>query len=725
MSEQFTTRQEASKTPEKEVRRWLLEVRLAGKRQKDWEKEGVKILDKYRSKNKRKNSFNILWANTEILREAVYNSVPKPDVRRRFRQNDMLGKASSELLERSLSYATDAYDFDSCIKYAVLDALLPGRGVDRVRYVPSLKDAPPKPASEPESDQESAVETASEPQELDYEQALCEHVQWDDFRHGAGKTWDEVCWVGFRHRLTRDDLVEKFGEEVGKQIQLNDAQDDELSNTGKNADLGEIFKRAELWEIWDKDSKHVFFVNESYKKGLLFPIGFEGGKPPLSMKGFFPVPCPLRFVEDASSLIPVPVYELYREQAEELDRISTRINKIVNALKVRGVYDSTLSEMADLMQGEDNQLIPVEQAKAWMNNGGLEKAIWWMPTNIAAAVLKELYAARMLCKATIDELTGISDIVRGETNANETATAQNLKSKYASLRLQKMQREVQRYARDLIRLLGEVIGEKFNPETLKQMTGMNFFTGVQKQQLQLQASAMSAQQQPIPEDMQRALMGPTWEDVMGVLKSDMQREYRVDVETNSTVAETISQDMEGLREVLTSLVELWNGVGPAVERGALDMSAVKAISMTIVRRARMGLEVEDALESGMHDPKPQSDPNAAKAEAEKAKVQADAQLEQQRIAQEERAAQREAALEQQRLQMEEAARARELQMEAMFEKQKLDMEAARDAQQQMMDAAFERWKALLDAETKIEVAEISAGATLDAAQTKAAETAVQ
>jgi hypothetical protein len=84
----------------------------------------------------------------------------------------------------------------------------------------------------------------------------------------------------------------------------------------------------------------VFFVNESYMKGLIFPEG-ETGEPPLKLKTFFPVPRPLMLVEDSGTLIPIPLYELYREQAAELDHISGRINKIVNACRVRFVHDPT------------------------------------------------------------------------------------------------------------------------------------------------------------------------------------------------------------------------------------------------------------------------------------------------------------------------------------------------------------------------------------------------
>lgn len=724
MSDQTTleTVESAEETPQKAFRRWDMELKLAKKREKDYQDKAHKIIKQYRGVETKANSFNILWANTEVLRPALYNSPPKPDVRRRFRQKDALGKAVSEVMERSLSYCVDAYDLDACLKADVLDALLPGRGLSRIRYIPTLKEVGnPATESEEKAHKDEAFEGAAE--EVEYQQALCEHVQWDDYLQGPGKEWVEVTWTAYRCRLTKDDIEDKFGKEVADKITLNDTEDSDLKQDS-NKDIQHVFKRAEFWEIWDKDGGKVFFWNESHRNGLIYPLGDDGkptkGEPPLRMKGFFPTPCPLRMVEDTGTQVPTPLYQLYEEQAKELDRISARINKIVNALKIRGIYDSTLGEIQKLMDGADNTLIPVEQARAWMTNGGLDKAIWWMPTQQAAMVLKELYAARDLAKQVIYEITGISDIIRGVTNPNETLGAQKLKANSASLRLQRMQREVQRYTRDLIRMLAEVIGENFTPQTLAQMTGLQFPTAQQKQTAQVQAQAASAQQQPVPQQLQQLLMMPSWDEIMGVMQSDMQREYRVDVETDSTVADSLKQDMQGLQEVLTGIVNFWQGVGPAVERGAVSMDAVKAITMSIVRHARLGLEVEDALESGMQQPKPQDNGEAAKAQAEQAKLQQEQQQEQQRMAMEERQAQRDAQLREREMNMEAHFREREIQMEAAAQEREAQMKAALENQTAMIDMAFNRFKALLEARTKIEIAEISAGATLEAAQVSAA-----
>ena len=120
-------------------RRWMLELKLSDKREAEWRKTAKATIDRYRGRNRKKNSFNILWSNTETLMPAVYNSLPQPNVRRRFKDEDPVGKAVSDILSRSLEFSVDIEQFDTAIKHSLLDMLLTGRGVNRIRYVPSFE----------------------------------------------------------------------------------------------------------------------------------------------------------------------------------------------------------------------------------------------------------------------------------------------------------------------------------------------------------------------------------------------------------------------------------------------------------------------------------------------------------------------------------------------------------------------------------------------------------
>ena len=295
-----TSVSELEKDPRGTVKRWLLELEMADQEEKDWRKEGQGVFEVYEaSKANSQAKFNILWSNTETLQPAVYNSAPEPDVRRRFRDKDVLGKYTSEVMERALSSEIDNDDYDTTIEDVVLDVLLPGRGLARVKYVPTTS-----PMDDIEQETvEIDGETTEPEEEIVDENAPIEHVQWDDFRHGRGKRWKDVPWIAFRHDMTKDDLVEMFGEEVANLVKLTDKEADSEDDENKK-----VFRTAEIWEIWDKDKRRVLFICKSYKDRPL-----KEADDPLGLPGFWPVPRPVYAIRNSRSLLPVPLYRQYKK----------------------------------------------------------------------------------------------------------------------------------------------------------------------------------------------------------------------------------------------------------------------------------------------------------------------------------------------------------------------------------------------------------------------------
>lgn len=697
-------------SPQAVARRWKLELHLAGKREEAWRKRGTDILKQYTPDEPKNNSFNILWTNTETLRQACYNSLPQPQVRRRYQDEDPLGRAVSVVLQRALEFSQEQYDLDAAMKGDVLSMLLPGRAVSRVRYVPSLRQVGAETDAHGRHDEESEEPTheAQEgpAEEIDWEQVVCERIQWDDLRIGPGKTWDEVEWVAFRHRLKREDLVEKFGEE-GQKVQLDTVADEDVI---RQADLAPLFKTAEVWEIWCREEKSVYWIAQSAPKPL------KVQPDPLQLAGFFPIPRPLYAIENASSLVPAALYTQYEQQAKELNRISGRINKIIDALRVRGIYDATLTELSELMKGADNELIPAANVTALLERGGLERAIWMMPIDTAASVLRELYAQREATKAVIYEITGIADIMRAATNPNETFGAQRIKTQWGTQRLQRLQREVQRYIRDVIRLMAEVISQKFQPETLAAMTLVQLPTEAQLQQQYLMAAQQAQMQgQPPPPPPTGEV---TWEAVMRTLRDDATRTYHIDIETDSTISASQDDDLAGLKDVLSGLVQLLQGFGPVVQSGAMSVDVLKELAMVVVRRARMGSAVEDAFNKMQQPPPPPPDQSGqleqakfeAQAQLEQAKHEATVALEREKVAATMQVERMKAELDVQAEQGKQAAQAAQLQHQNELEAARKQQEAQLQHALSLEKLNFERWKAELDSATRIEVARIAQNA---------------
>ena len=598
-NESPVTAEELDKTPQGLVRRWLCEWDLADKAESDWREEVEKVWELYKSKKPADNTFNILWSNTETLCPATYNSTPKPDVRRRFRDADPTGKVAATVLERTLTYELDQNDFDHTIQNTVLDIWIAGRGIAREKYEPKFASI------EPVETEDDWLKTDEEPTETPQEEIADEkvpsvHVQWDSFRHGPGKTWDEVTWIGFEHCFTYGDVVRQFGEEFAKLVSFSEAP---IETRGQDKDVRSLYKTAKFYEIWDKTTRQCLFIAPCYKQAPAHQVD-----DPLNLEGFWPLPRPAYAIKDTTSLVPQIPYKKYEQQAKELNRVTRRINKIVDALKVRGAYSAHLSEVKKIIEAGDNDMIAIENASEIANMGGLDKAIWLMPIDRLVQVLEGLHVSREKIIQSIYEITGMGDIMRGVSNPHETLGAQQLKSQWGSLRIQNVQRELQRFIRDLLRIKAEIISQNFQAETLEAMTGIQLPTDQEKQMLQMKAQQMQMSGMQVPPEeakqLEKLMALPTWEEVMALLQSDEMRQWRIGIETDSTVSETLARDAQGMQESITAISTLFANVGPAVQQGVLSIDVVKTLALSMARTSRMGQAVEDAVEQ-MQQPSPQ------------------------------------------------------------------------------------------------------------------------
>ena len=709
-SEAYEDREDAGEDEAGLARLWLDSIALARKNEEAWRKAAGEARERYRgdSQNQQGKRFNILYANTQITLPAIYNSTPIPDVRRRFGDADPAGKVAAQVLERSLSYSFDAYDFGGNMRAAVFDSVLAGRGVLRVRYEPSFEETE-------EEQQEEAEEYAAEAAQpaaprLVFQKVCIEHVNWQDVIIGPGRKWEEVPWIGFEHRLTRDELEDRFGD-IGATMPLDVITDDARARNSDPRDVPDVFKRGTVYEIWDKEEREVLFVAPSLPSKILKRVD-----DPLGLQDFWPMPRPIYDVVDSGSLVPIVPYSLYKDQAEELDHVTRRIDKLVEQCRYRGLRAADIAEFESLARAQDGEFIAVENAMQYAERG-LDKAIWPVPIETLVSVIMQLMQHREALKATIYEITGLSDIVRGASVASETATAQQIKAQFGSIRIQDRQAEVQRMARDAVRLMAELIGEKFEPETLSLMTGVDLPQAQQK--MMAQQVAMMAQQagQPVPPEIEQVLTVPSWDDVLQVLRSDAMRGYRVDIETDSTVQADVARLKTNAAEFVQGFGGFIQAVGPAVQAGAMPMDVVADLLTAFARNFKLGRQAEDALErmgKMAAQPAPQQNQGAA----------AEAQAEQQRVAMEMQAKQAEAqakaqldqeklALEAQRLAMEAqikereiAVREAEVALKAQVETARLqDGQAARD--QARKDALLPDREALLG-ENEAQMRELAA-----------------
>lgn len=602
------------------VAAWVEEIQTASDEEKDWRKEAEKASNAYRgAQDNPQHSFNIFHANIETIVPALYNSRPTPDVRRRFADPDVTGKTVADIIERSLSYATDAYDFDDVMHATVFDMCVAGRGVSRIKYEPLF----------------------AEDGSVAHEQALCEYVPWRSFRRGPGRTWPDVGWVAFEHFLSRQTIEAHVPEELIGEISFTysaSAKDDKSSSDAK---LPRFSKRARVFEVWDKENRRVDFISPDYGRRRLWTV-----PDPLGLQEFFPVPRPMQAVSATDSLVPITPFSIYEDLLAELNEVSRRITRLVKQVRPRGGYAGLNSDIKAITEAGDGELVPLTGAEPFaMGGGGIDKAITWFPLEATVMALKQLVEQREVIKATIYEVTKIADVMRGASNPNETLGAQQLKAQWGSLAVQRQQAEVARYARDLFRLKTEIIATKFDMQAIQRMTGIKLPPLAEKQAAQQRiaiASQPPAQPMPgapppappaPPSPQDKALAdGPSLEECEQLLRADAMRGYIIDIESDSTIKGDLAKNQQQIGAFLTGAAQFMTAIGPMVQDGAMDKSVAVELFSAFSRQFKLGKSAEDALSKWGDEakkPRPQQpDPRVA---AEQAKLQAEQQRHQDKM----------------------------------------------------------------------------------------------
>lgn len=679
------------------ARRWKIELQLAKREDKEWIERAKKIVKRYRDdRNGAEGAltrYNILWSNVQTILPAVYAKKPKAEAERRNKDADSVARCAAEILERSLQYELDEYpDFDEAMRNAVLDRLLGGRGTVWVRF------------------EQKEVPTAEDGQPMQGYVKECtpvDYVFWEDFRCSPARVWGEVTWVARRVYMSRDELRARFGASLeGRGKKVSDIPLshvpiglDDLKKEGAVNGETEAMKKAEVWECWDKIKKQVIWIAEGFDDTL------DSADDPYGLDDFFPCPKPLYATQTGDTLVPVPDYTLYQDQARELDSLTTRIGRLVEACKVVGVYDASAPAIARMLnEGVDNTLIPVDQNWAgFAEKGGLKGVIDWLPLEQVIKALNECYMAREQCKQVIYEITGISDIIRGATEASETATAQNIKRQFGSLRLRPRQQDVAVFASEILRIKAQLMMDLYSPDSLVAISGIEATHDAQ-------------------------FIGPA----LSLMKQEPLRAYRVEVASDSLVEMDQEQEKQSRVEFLSAAGSFLRDALPMAQQVPESKQLLGEMLMFGIRAYKSGRELESVFEQFVQQisqPQPDKpDPEMAKIQAEQQqaqmKMQSDAQIAQMQAQTDAQVqqARAQADMEVQRIKIESqnALEQARTQMQIQLEQFKHESQLQHQFQLESQRMAFDRWKAELDAATKIEVANISAKSKMQDAATDTA-----
>jgi hypothetical protein len=554
---------------------WQNEIARAEKRYDQFHQDGDRVYRRFMLESVRANSsngdkYNILYSSTETIKPSLYGQTPKVEAKTRQTDTEDATKVyAAAMLEQVGQYSLDRLDFDYVMQNVVSDYVLPGLGQVWVRYDPEFVPAPPaeprdlmtpRPGSlapPGPTNTTSAVANDTEAEEVLKSQGIAlDYVFYRDFLTGPGRHWHEIPWVSRRVFYTKKQAEKRFGaEKASKLLYSYNAQDKNTANgRSSNQASNNPKQQAIIYEIWDKVNRKVIWYSEEYPDDVLEEID-----DPLRLEGFWPCPRPLRAVWATDTFVPKALYSQYMPQAAELDRLTERIRYLTEALKVRGLYDGSQENLANVLDGPGNKMIPVQDWASFTGNGGITGAVQWVPIEMVVNVLTQLYQQREICKNEIYEITGFSDIVRGVSKASETLGAQQIKNEWAGGRLRDMQREVQRFIRDVIRIMVEIAAEHYTDENLLLYAGVTIPPPTPEEQ-QARMAAMQAGQPPQPTRGEQ--MMAVAKQVIQLVRSEKLRCAALGIETDSTILPDESKERADRMQFLNSMGAFLQQAGP-------------------------------------------------------------------------------------------------------------------------------------------------------------------
>lgn len=545
--------------------------------------------------------YDTFWASMEVLKPAIYAKAPKVVAKPRFSDATSTDKVVAELIERVVNSEFERTNIDQHMREVRDDLALLNRGVLRVTY------------------------------ETDGGKRICvDHVDRLDYRHEPVRYWSELGWEAFGAWLTETEMRDRFAKHSkdaykrASYLSRNGRNDDDGANNGSLKCL--------VWEVWSKTENRVFWVTEGVD------VLLDESKPYLDLKQFFPGPRPAYGTLRRRTLIPVPDYIRYERHLDQINFLTSKIYTLLERVRVVGIFagsgDQGLAlETAIADMTATAMFIPVPAGLMQNGSGDL---IQWLPIDLIATTIQGLIDARSQLFADFDRLSGISDIMRGETEAEETLGAQRIKTQYGSVRVKDKTEEIIRLARDVACIAVEIICSNYDQKTLLEISQMDIPSrkdvdrdiaelkkaaqgemkalaakaqemAAQAQQGGEQVDPAQAEQQfkqaqaQIAEkyapEFQRLQNTVVIEDVMKVIKDKRERGLIIDIETDSTVMVDEFAQKQAATELLTAFSNAMSTLMPVFALGDAGVKlAMSVLSFTLQPFTRGNRQIEQQLE---------------------------------------------------------------------------------------------------------------------------------
>ncbi len=589
---------------------WLKKISDAENAHKEWLQDAKDCWKRYTGETKQ--NFNIFKSNTDILLGALFNEMPKPDIRERFAERNSSDEFKSNLYlnvatvaDRCVQYNNDNSESKKELTKVFRDAFVTGRGIGKVDYdYTELQDS---------------VEDQIVP---------IKHIAYTAYIEEVCDKEEDITWKGEIIPMTKKECADEFGikqKDLGTSLQTED-----VKNTKQF---------VKVYEIWDKPTKTRIYISPDYKENKIL----RTDKDPLELKKFFPYEKE-KTIENGKNTLPTPEYNIYKQLNEELQNsVGRRGTLTKNQVVYRPMFDNAAGE--DLKKSFNNS-----EGTAIPINGDpkikiLDK-VAAVPTEEAQQIVAFLGERSQELVMQIWQVTGVSDIMRGETDAKETATAQKIKGVFGSLRIKPRQESVQEMIKSIFRKQAEIVCEKYTIDEMQKISCVDLPTTEehlkirQKQiisnspEYQQMVQVGTAQPIQITQEELEKLNQPTLDQVAKVLRDDKMRGYSIDIETTATIFDDIATQREQIQAFTLTLFNMIDKSSQYIAQTPSIIDLMEQMTMLNVSQFKVSRGYIDSIKgvfkrvkAEVKEPKEQApDPAMLKLQQDQANKQQDNQL---------------------------------------------------------------------------------------------------
>lgn len=525
------------------------------------------------------------WSDTELMLPALYSRTPKAVSRRKFDAPDPNAKVATIINDRSAAWLMQTSGFDDTMEASALGFLNTNRQTCRLFYEEKISSRrkkvyvtqaigeneepifldPEENLVPPEvpilNDEQGLYFESEEEEQIKRPRIITKPIQFDKIRISPGaRNPNEIWWIAYEITITKKDAAKLFGDKI-KNIQNptpSQVSSSDWDNDNRVRRTSDLFT---YWEVWNSRDKQIYWLHEQYKKGFL-----KKESDIYHLQNFFPSP---KFMLDNmryDSCYPAPDYTQCKDAYEQMHILYKRINLATRVLKACILFDGSESDLANFFRElSDNQGIGVSKWAEDQAQGGFANKIFIPDYTPIVNVLNQLRIAFDSQKIAIDELRGITDLVRGASEPETSATAEKIKDRRSSLRFAKKKKAMLKFAVETLQMMLDLYYKTFDEEYIKEIVGFKLMT---------------------PEDQAR------FPAALEILRNDEEREIRIDIQTDSMV---LFEDMDRKEESLQLMQTVGKFIDDTAKANPAIMPALVVLLGKVIRSMDDTQDAEDPV----------------------------------------------------------------------------------------------------------------------------------